>query len=274
MLGSDLVPLLSKRHEVVPMSRQDADLLDVTATREFLIECSPQAIIHAAAFTDVDGCETDQQKAFQQNADTTGRVAGIADDLGAHLTFISTDYVFDGAKEEPYAEDDRPSPLNVYGRSKLMGERAVLQYDHACVARTSWLFGRNGKNFVDTIRRLLAEKEHLRVVDDQIGSPTWTGSLSRMLAALVEAEATGIFHVTNRGSTTWFGFAREIAVRTGEDPERIRPCTTDAYPRPANRPPRSVLAPGRYQELGFPQPPSWQEALQAYLKESLPAPEI
>jgi dTDP-4-dehydrorhamnose reductase len=267
MLGTDLVEHLARGHHAVPMTRREADLEEPGAARRFLLDAAPEAVVHAAAFTDVDACETQVERARRVNAGATREVARAAREAGAHLVYVSTDYVFDGTRPEPYREDDPPSPVNRYGESKLEGEREVLAFPGFCVARTSWLYGRHGRNFVDTILRLLDEREELRVVEDQVGSPTWTRSLCAMLAALLERREAGVFHATNRGATSWFGLARETARLSGRDPAKVKPCPSDEFRRPAPRPANSVLSPERYRAAGLPEPPGWREALRSYLEE-------
>lgn len=210
-LGSDLVKVVGEDYQTIPASSADFDVKKFEAAMEFIKNAKPDVIIHAAAFTDVDGCESQQDKAFTVNGLGTRNVALAAREVNAKLFYISTDYVFDGTKEGPYLEFDRPNPINVYGRSKLWGEEFVREQLHKFfIIRTAWLYGRNGKNFVKTMLKLAKEKEELQVVNDQRGTPTHTKDLARQIKELIPTELYGTYHCTSQGSCTWYEFALEI----------------------------------------------------------------
>jgi dTDP-4-dehydrorhamnose reductase len=224
-------------------------------------------VVHCAAYTAVDRAETERAAAEAGNATATERVAAACQARGVALTHLSTDYVFAGDDPAGYREDAPRDPANHYGRTKARAEEAVERLTVPWqIVRTSWLFGHGPANFVRTIRRLLGERETLRVVDDQRGSPTYAPDLAALLLHLVERGAEGVFHGTNAGHTTWFGFAREIARLGGEDPGRISPCATSEFPTPARRPACSILLDTRLAELGVPRAPDWRDALARYLR--------
>jgi dTDP-4-dehydrorhamnose reductase len=231
----------------------ELDVTDAAAVSDALR--GADAVINCAAYTDVDGAESEVEAARAVNVEGARNVARAA----ARVVYVSTDYVFDGAKADAYVESDAPGPLQEYGRSKLEGERATLEANaNALVVRTSWLFGAGGRNFVETMLRLAQERKELRVVDDQTGSPTFTGHLAGSLCELATGGRTGVLHVVAAGSCSWFDFAR--AILDGEDAD-VRPCASEDFPRPARRPANSVLA----SERGAPDLPHWREGLGAYL---------
>jgi dTDP-4-dehydrorhamnose reductase len=226
-------------------------------------DARPDAVVNCAAWTDVDGAESDEDAATAINGDGAGHVAAAAAEAGAFVVHVSTDYVFAGDATEPYAEADPTGPRTAYGRSKLAGERAVAAAApgaHAIV-RTAWLFGPHGKNFVDTILRLGGERDALNVVADQIGSPTFTGHLAQALVTIAETRPNGVLHVAGGGRCSWYELARETFERAGMA-VRVRPCTTAEYPLPAPRPAFSVLGSSRHDH---PTLPPWQEGLAAHL---------
>jgi dTDP-4-dehydrorhamnose reductase len=261
MLGQDV--LRAAGADAVALTRADLDVTDSPAVREAL--AGAEVVINCAAYTDVDGAETDPGAAHAVNADGARNVAEAA----ARVIYVSTDYVFDGSKTGPYVESDATGPLSEYGRSKLAGERETLTASpHSLVVRSSWLFGAGGGNFVDTMLRLAAERDELEVVDDQLGCPTFTGHLAEALVTLARGEvrladgrsAHGVLHVAGSGSCSWFEFAREIFDSAGVEAQ-LRPCKTAEFPRPAPRPANSVLR----SERGAPLLPTWQEGLDAFL---------
>jgi dTDP-4-dehydrorhamnose reductase len=265
MLGRDLVPHLAQRHDVVGVD-MEVDVTDPRAIGDCVREVAPQAVFHLAAWTDVDGAEAREDDAEAVNARGSGNVAAAAAEAGAALVVPSTDYVFDGSAGRPYTEDDAPDPLGAYGRTKLAGERAALA---ACpegtrVARTAWLYGAAGKNFVDTMRHLGRERDEVSVVDDQEGSPTWTRDLAPALEALLD-QPPGVYHTAGGGSVTWAGFARAIFEEAGIDC-RVLPITTAELGRPA---PRPVFSPLAVTRPGAPRLRPWREALRDYLKETV-----
>ncbi|MFZ5805559.1 MAG: dTDP-4-dehydrorhamnose reductase [Acidobacteriota bacterium] len=240
------------------------DLTDVGAVQEAVRTAQPEVIFNAAAFTAVDRAEEEPEAAFAVNARAVATLASVADEVGALLVHLSTDYVFDGQNSRPYREDDPPNPLSVYGRSKLEGEKAAARASKHLIVRTSWLFGR-GWNFVEAIRKqLLGGARELRVVADQFGRPTYAEDLAEALVRLVNAGAYGLFHVANTGETSWAGFAREIAAQLGFSVPVVDISTEEAG-RPAPRPRYSVLDTAKFDSLGQPLPP-WQEALARYLR--------
>lgn len=268
MLGHALVPVLEAQHQVIGLTRKDCDLCDELAVREFFLLQKPDMAIHLAAFTNVDACEFEFEKAKAGNEIATLNVAKATRLVGAPMLYISTDYVFDGRLDRPYSEDDLPNPLSVYARTKLMGEKHVQEtLDRYFIVRTSWLFGPNGKNFVSTILRLAGEKPELRIVDDQRGSPTYTRHLAQKLAALVTTGEYGVYHITGGGSCTWFEFAQKIVELSGPHAVRVTPVSSLEYTRPAPRPANSVLANQRAISLGIGPLPHWEKGLKDYLNE-------
>ncbi len=268
MLGRDLQPILSDRHEVIGRDIEDLDITDPVQTEREIRLLRPEVVINAAAFTDVDGCESQRGRAFSVNADGASHVACGCRRAGSRLIHLSTDYVFDGCSQVPYSEETPPNPINVYGKSKLQGEKAVQEAEgNHLILRTAWLYGKHGKNFVDTILRLASQQEELRVVDDQRGSPTFTRDLSRAIAQLLGKEVRGILNVTNSGSCTWFAFARKILeVRKPlNDRLRLIPISSGELARPAPRPANSVLDCSRFEKLTGSKMRPWEEALHAYL---------
>ncbi|HEX2504070.1 MAG TPA: dTDP-4-dehydrorhamnose reductase [Miltoncostaeaceae bacterium] len=264
MLGRDLVTHLADRHEVTAVDLE-VDVTDPVAVRSCVAGCRPEAVFHLAAWTDVDAAEAHEDEAAAVNGEGAGIVAAAASEAGAAVVLPSTDYVFDGSKGAPYDEDDAPAPLGAYGRTKLAGERAALARHPGGtrVARTAWLYGAGGRNFVDTMRRLGAERDEVEVVDDQTGSPTWTRDLAPALEALLDRPA-GVYHAAGAGAVTWAGLAQAVFDRTG-CPCRVRPVTTEAIGRPAPRPRYSALVTAR---PGAPRLRDWREGLADYLEES------
>lgn len=254
-LGQDLVAAArAGEHEVTGVSRSSetsCDITDRSAVTALVARLAPELIIHAAAWTAVDDCEADPERAVAVNQEGTRNVGDAADGIGAHVVYVSTDYVFDGTKATPYAEDDPTNPLSAYGRSKLGGEQALGT--HHTIARTSWVCGAHGPNMVKTILRLAAAQPELRFVDDQVGHPSFTADLAPALIELGLLRAPGPFHVTNTGAVSWHGFAQAVLAAAGQDPARVHPVhTVDLTPpRPAPRPANSVLADHRRGPLGL-----------------------
>lgn len=265
ILGRALSERLGKAHTLFLWGREEAELTDEAAVRAAAQGIEFDAVVHAAAMTNVDGCESEPEKAMSVNRDGTRHVASLARERNAAIVYVSTDYVFDGTKTSPYLEEDPTNPINAYGRSKLAGEHAARDSGaRHLIVRTSWLFGHGGKNFVDTIATKLSKGESLDVVNDQKGSPTYARDLAHGIELLLRRGATGIVHVTNSGHTTWHGFAVEIGRYLGATAE-IRPTTTDRFPRPAKRPMYSVLSGARYLALTGETTPPWEEAVHHYL---------
>ncbi len=266
MLGSRLVEVANRRgHRVFAYDRPELELDEPEAAAALLSASRPDLVIHAAAMTDVDGCESQIPEAIRRNGEASGKLAAAAKALGAACIYISSDYVFDGLSSGPYKEDHPVGPPSVYGRSKLRGEELVAENGGAIV-RLSWSFGPDGPNFVRTIASKLLEGTELRVVDDQRGSPTYTRDAAEALFDLGEAGADGIYHLCNTGTTTWFGFARAIAHELGLSEEQVSPCRTDEFPRPAPRPANSRLGGQRLIDARGPMP-SWEDALHRYMEE-------
>ena len=260
--------------EVVAADRARLDVADRGEVLAAFEALRPDLVVHCGAWTAVDACEADPGRAFTVNALGTRNVAEAARRHGAHLVYVSTDYVFDGTSDRPYVEWDRTNPLSVYGRSKLGGEMEVDP--SATVVRTSWVCGFHGANMVRTILRLAANPGTLRFVDDQRGSPTFTADLAGALVLLGRERLPGVFHLTNDGVTTWFGFARAVLEAAGEDASRVEPIATADLdpPRPAPRPANSALDNQAWRSLGLPVLPPWEEALErlvgAFAAESVP----
>ncbi len=268
MLGQALLPVLQQSHYVVGVGVEDFDVCNGKAVRDCISAHGPELVVHLAAYTDVDGCETDPRRAEETNGSSTRNVAQACAEIDAAMLYVSTDYVFDGSKVEPYCESDQPNPLNAYGRSKLLGEQYVQTIlDRYFVVRTSWLFGPHGKNFVATILRLAQQSSELRVVDDQRGSPTYTRHLAPKLAQLAETNAYGIYHITGSGSCSWCEFARSIVELGGFTSVRMVPISSDECGRPARRPANSVLENSRLSQSNLVLLPHWEFGLRDYLNE-------
>jgi len=278
LLGEELVREL-KAESLTALSSKDADLRDRVRVREVVCESRPEWVILSAAYTDVDGCESNGERAFAVNCEGAVNVAEAAREAGSRLLFISTDYVFDGSKRSPYEVTDPRNPASVYGRSKARAEERLLEIlPEVCIARTSWLFGHGGKCFPATILKLAAARPEISVVipvvipvvDGQRGSPTFARDLASALVRLCRADARGIVHVTNSGECTWYEFAVEI-VRASGLPAAVKPVSTAEFPRPAQRPAYSVLSPDSLHAYNV-QMPDWRDALRRYLaNSSLPA---
>ncbi len=266
MLGQDLAAYLSARNQVIPVGRKQMDVTDLGQTSETIDREKPDIVIHAAAFTAVDECERQPALAFKVNAEGARSVALACREAGVPLLYVSTDYVFDGRKPTPYVEDDLPNPLNVYGRCKLEGEKHVSELmARFWIVRTSWLFGPMGKNFVRTILQKASRDEPLRVVDDQIGTPTYTMDLAEKLDEIIQSGDTGIYHVTNQGYCSWYEFAVEIIRQAGLTGVQVTPIPTSVSERPAPRPLNSRLANTRLEVGGFGLLPPWEQAVRRYL---------
>jgi dTDP-4-dehydrorhamnose reductase len=265
LLGKELVPALrqSGDHLTAPSSK-DADLRDHERVRDVIRESRPDWIILSAAYTDVDGCESNRDLAFAVNCEGAVNVAEAAREVGSRLVFVSTDYVFDGSKRSPYETGDARNPTGVYGETKARAEEKLLAIlPEVCIARTSWLFGHGGKCFPATILKLASSRPEISVVNDQRGSPTFTRDLASALGQLCHTSARGIVHVTNSGDCTWHDFASEI-VRESRLATTVKPVTTAEFPRPAKRPAYSVLSPDSLHGYNIRMPP-WRDALRRYL---------
>jgi dTDP-4-dehydrorhamnose reductase len=266
MLGHDLMEVVAATgHEVRGMDLPEIDITSPESVAAALDAEQPAVVVNAAAYTAVDAAEEHEGLALRVNGDGPRVLAeAVAARPGIRLVHISTDYVFSGEATTPYPEDAPPAPRSAYGRTKLAGERAVLEAlpDRGYLVRTAWLYGVHGGNFVKTMLALEAAKPEISVVDDQRGQPTWSRDLARQIVALVDAGSpAGIYHGTSSGQTTWFGFTREIYRLIGADPERVRPTTTEAFPRPAPRPAFSVLGHDRWVSAGLAPIRDWRDAL-------------
>lgn len=262
MLGTDLAVALADR-DVVLLGSRELDIRDADAVREAVDGID--VVVNAAAYTKVDDAESHEDEALAVNGTGAANLAAAVAASGGRLVQVSTDYVFDGAATEPYAEDAPIDPLGAYGRTKAAGERAVLAAlpDRAWVVRTAWLYGAGGPNFAATMLRLARDRDTVSVVTDQLGQPTWTADLAARIVALVDADApAGVYHGTNAGRASWFEFARAVFAEAGLDPERVRPTTAAEFVRPAPRPAWSVLGHDRWAAAGLPPMRDWREALQ------------
>jgi dTDP-4-dehydrorhamnose reductase len=272
MLGRDLTEVLRTLPgaAVTAATRAVLDITDPAAARTLV--AGHDVVVNAAGWTDVDGAESDEPAATRVNGDGPRHLAAACARRGVPLLHLSTDYVFAGDAARPYPEDAATAPLNAYGRGKLAGERAVLELlpERGFVIRTAWLYGAHGRNFVSTMLALAGQRDTLEVVTDQCGQPTWSRSLAVRLAALGQAALAGrapggVYHGTATGQTTWYGLARAVFARSGLDPDRVRPATSDRFPRPARRPAYSVLGHDRWALAGLPPMAGWEADLAAAL---------
>lgn len=243
------------------------DICDAFAVRRWIVDARPTVVINTAAFTAVDDCENNEDRALEVNGVAVGHLASACNEVGAVLIQISTDYVFPGDADRPYVEEDAVAPKSAYGRTKLRGEELARTADRHLVVRTAWLYGRDGSNFVEAIRRQIAAGvPTLKVVADQHGCPTFSDDLTRAILELTRSGCTGTIHAVNSGSTTWHGFAVEIARLLGAD-VTVAPVSTGEFPRPAPRPPYSVLNITRLEEALERPMPTWQDGLRRYLEQ-------
>lgn len=260
-LGHDLLKTLAPSHDVTGVDIGEIDITDPASVQGVVRDQDADTVINCAAYTNVDSCESDSDKAWAVNADGAGNTARACAEAGAALIHISTDYVFDGTNKEPYLEDDPTSPLGEYGRGKLAGEELVRRElpDGHLIVRTAWLFGSTGQNFVKTMLKLGRERDQLKVVDDQTGSPTYTGHLALALKALAETrlDQPGIYHMTNSGHCSWHDFATGIFSLAGIEVD-LQPTTSEEFGSPTPRPAYSVLANTRAPEISL---PPWRQGL-------------
>lgn len=273
LLGSELVAFLRRQdQEVHAWDLPGHDITDVNRFINDVHTVGPDAVFHLAAWTDVDACEGDAARATSINFQGTWSVALAAAELGCKLIYLSTDYVFDGRSRRPYRENDKPGPLSVYGRTKLMGEQAVSRTCRkAFIVRTSWLYGRHGRNFVDTIRARAGRDSSIEVVSDQFGSPTYARDLCRPLWELARSNHFGTYHLTNAGQCSWFQLAEEV-VRLAGIRCTILPVDTGRIGRPAPRPRYSALENRNFKRRFGKELRAWQDALKSYLDEPSAAP--
>jgi len=269
MLGRDLMGILHStcsKDEIIGWDIEEIDIQKEDESITKIEKLRPEIVIHIAAYTDVDGCELDKEKAFAVNAEGTKHMALAASKCDAKMVYLSTDYVFDGEKREPYSESDPPHPLNVYGHSKLKGEQYVQEgVKDSLIIRTQWLYGPFGRNFVDSILQQAKVKSALSIVKDQLGSPTYTLDLARAISELIRVEARGIFHVTNSDFCTWHAFAETILKLAGVNRVKVLPISSKELGRPATRPSYSVLSGQKLKKETGLTMRSWTEALKDYL---------
>ncbi|MBR1806995.1 MAG: dTDP-4-dehydrorhamnose reductase [Selenomonadaceae bacterium] len=267
-LGYDLAKEFTKRGvEYIAPSLEELELTTEAGAKNFILDKKPEMVVHCAAYTAVDKAETEQELALTVNGLGTRWVAEACREIGAKMIYISTDYVFGGDGKTPYEVNDEKKPVNVYGRSKLLGEDAVnALVEKHFIVRTSWVFGINGNNFIKTMLKLGETKKKLNVVNDQIGSPTYTPDLAKLLADMAASDKYGTYHATNEGFCSWADFAREIFEQAGLDVE-VDGIPTIEYPTPAKRPFNSRLSKKSLDEAGFDRLPPWQDALKRYLVE-------
>jgi dTDP-4-dehydrorhamnose reductase len=264
MLGHDITDAFRDDAELITFTINDFDITDLNETNAKIREAHPDCVIHSAAYTDVDGCEQESERAYRINGLGTRNVVMACEGVGCPILYISTDYVFDGAKGSPYIEWDVPNPVNTYGASKLLGEHYVMALTNRFyIVRTSWLYGKNGNNFVSTISNLLSERDEIHVVSDQIGSPTFTCDLALKLKEII-GRGYGIYHITNSSYCSWHEFAVEIG-RLRSSNSVITPTTTEQFNRPARRPSYSVLDNTLLRLEGIEELRTWKDALRDYL---------
>ncbi|MED3552025.1 dTDP-4-dehydrorhamnose reductase [Cytobacillus praedii] len=267
-LGKELVKQLCPSHSVIGLGKKELDVTNKNRVDHIISHYKPQIIIHAAAFTAVDQCEIEQKKAMEVNALGTQYIAQAANKIQARLFYISSDYVFDGKKNQPYTEEDEPNPHSIYGLSKWMGEQLSNICHRTTIIRTSWLYGHGGNNFVKTMLNLSKKGKEIKVVNDQLGSPTYVKDLTEMILQLMHKK-DGIYHISNSGSCSWHEFARAIFEEAGVNPDLVLPIKTSEYKAPAPRPQFSVLSHQALlrEEIALPRP--WKEALKEFVRKEM-----
>lgn len=266
LVGRNILPILAREFEIIPSLESEWDITDRKRGEEIIGHVEPEALLNLAAFTDVDGCEDRQELAFRVNAEGAATLADICSTKKIGIIYFSSDYVFDGKKQTPYTEEDETNPLSVYGKSKRLGEEKVMQANPlALVIRTEWIYGDGGGSFITKVVRAARERGSVDVVNDQRGSPTYARDLAKPLAALIRAGRTGIYHITNSGSCTWYELARHVFSVLDLHAD-CRPITSDRSNRKAKRPAYSVLDCSKMQTDTNMRMRSWQEAVEEYLK--------
>ena len=268
-LGYDLErELISRGHEVTAVDIDEMDITDPEACNRVITQASPDGVFHCAAYTAVDAAEDNEDLVMKINAEGTENIAKVCEKLNIKMLYLSTDYVFNGTGERPWEPDDLREPVNVYGKSKYLGEIAVTDHvEKFFIVRISWVFGVNGKNFIRTMLKLAETHDTLRVVSDQIGSPTYTFDLSRLLADMMETNKYGFYHASNEGLCSWAEFAEAIFKEAGIDKMTVIPVTTEEYGAKAARPKNSRLNKDKLAAFGFTPLPDWRDALKRFLKE-------
>jgi dTDP-4-dehydrorhamnose reductase len=268
MLGFDLVNKLEEesQHELILTDLEELDITNLEEVKEIISKEKPEAVINVAAYTDVDGCETNRALAYNVNSLGPKNLAIVCKENDAKLLHISTDYVFPGSSTKPYKEDDKTGPQSYYGETKLMAEEFIDEImEKYFIVRTAWLYGLNGKNFVKTMLNLGINNPEITVVNDQRGSPTFTRDLARSIVELVKSDKYGIYHVTNDDDCTWYDFAKNIFELANVN-VKVKPVPTTEYPTPAKRPEYSVLSHEKWNNTGFKQLRSYKQALEEYMK--------
>ncbi len=267
-LGYDVVNELRKRDiEPIGVDIQEMDITDADSVDRVITASQADAVIHCAAYTAVDAAEDNQEICHKVNVDGTQNIATVCKKLGIKMMYISTDYVFDGQGTRPWEPEDERHPLNVYGQTKYEGELAIQNtLDEYFIVRIAWVFGVNGKNFIKTMLNLAETHDHLTVVNDQYGSPTYTYDLARLLVDMIVTDKYGIYHATNEGICTWYEFACEIFRQAGVQVE-VEPVSSEAFPAKAKRPSNSRMSKDKLEQNGFQRLPVWQDAVGRYLKE-------
>jgi dTDP-4-dehydrorhamnose reductase len=266
-LGQDVVRILGTNHEVHGLGREQLDITNEDQCLEVLESLKPDVVIHSAAYTAVDLAETEEDLAYKINAFGTRNIAIAAEKFGAKFCYISTDYVFDGTGTKPYREYDNTNPQSIYGKSKRAGEYLVQTLSTKYfIVRTSWVYGLYGANFVKTMLKLAQDRDSLKVVKDQFGSPTYTVDLANFLEQLIQTERYGIYHASNSGVCSWFDFAKAIFEECDKK-MNVEPCSTEEFPRPAPRPRYSAMEHLAIRTNGFEDLRPWREGLKAFLKE-------
>ena len=266
MLGHDLIDVLDGKHELIKTTSKSLDITDEDKVKDYIVKENPDSVINSAAYTDVDGCETNEEIAYKVNGEGVKNLALACKVVDCPLLHISTDYVFNGENNKPWMEDDEVGPISIYGKSKLQGEEAIESIlDKFFIIRTSWLYGINGGNFPKTMLELAKTHDTLTVVTDEIGTPTYTLDLAQAIAELIETEYYGIYHITNSDYCSWFDFAKYI-FEVKNINVTVVPVTAEEFARPASRPHYSVLNNSNWVNNGFKPLRSYKEAIKDYLK--------
>lgn len=268
-LGFDVVEQLKQRgHQAVGVDVEEMDITNGTQVSQVMEEIRPEGVIHCAAYTAVDAAEEHVELCRSINVHGTENIVKYCEETGCKLIYLSTDYVFDGEGNRPWEPDDEADPLNVYGQTKYEGEELIRNHlEKYYIVRISWVFGRNGNNFIQTMLRLGKQNGAVKVVSDQIGSPTYTYDLARLLIDMMEKEAYGTYHATNLGICSWYQFACEIFHQAGMEEVTVTPITSEEFPAKARRPHNSMMNKAKLDEYDFQQLPAWEDALRRYLQE-------
>ena len=267
-LGYDVVKELNNRKytNVIGIDIKDLDITNENAVKLFMNNNKPDVIVHCAAYTAVDNAEDDKETCYDVNVNGTKHLVESAKELDAKFVYISTDYVFSGDKDSEYFVKDIPNPKSIYGQTKYLGEVETLKHDKHFIVRISWVFGKNGNNFIKTMLRLGKEKNELNIVSDQVGSPTYTHDLAKLIVDMIETDKYGVYQATNEGVCSWYEFAQKIFEFANID-ICLNPISTEQYPTKAKRPKNSVMSKNNLLDNGFELLPTWQDALKRYLKE-------